>query len=184
MKRSHRLSPLVLALACPLVPAAFPGVPAAARAEDKVREADVPKPVLERVAKKYPGAVFTAFERDTVGDKVHYQVSITLKEKDKERARTLAILLLADGKILSEEELLTEELLPKDVRKALAASKHGKSRVVKVARVVLDEKDENPAYEVLVADGEKRVEITFDRAGKILEEEDKTPRPKNPDTDD
>jgi hypothetical protein len=144
-----------------------------ARADDEkpVKESEVPKPAIDAVKKKYPTATLKGFEREEEGGKVSYEVKIEVKEKEK--TRSIEVELSPEGKILAEEEKISEADVPANVKKALAESKYGKWKVKSVERVVKEEKESDPFYEFHLADGKKRAEVVFDKNGKITEEESK-----------
>jgi hypothetical protein len=149
-----------------------------ARADEKpVKEAEVPKPALDAVKKKYPGAAFKEFAREEEKGKVSYEITLTLKEKDK--TRKLDVLVSPEGKIEVEEEVVGEDALPEAVKKALGASKYGKWKIQKVERIVKNEDEKDPSFELLVKDGDKKAEVLFDKDGKLVEEEDKTGKEKD-----
>ena len=171
MTTSRLLLPLLsLALSLSLAPSM--------RAEDNetpVKDADVPKAVVDAVAKKYPGSVVKAWAREEEDKKVAYEAKVELASKDpagKETVRRLEAMLAEDGKILAEEEVVAADTLPAAVRKAIDASKYAKAAVKRVERKIIAEKADDAQFEVVFeADGKKH-EVTFDAAGKILEEED------------
>jgi hypothetical protein len=137
--------------------------------EKVVKQADIPPAVLAAVDKKYPAAKKLSFAREGKGEKDAYEVSIS------DRGRKIDIGLSPEGKILIEEHLIALEAVPPDVRKALADSrKYNKWRVERSERVVTEENETAPVYELVVAKGNKRVQLVFDKDGKLTKEEPKT----------
>ena len=162
-------------------------VPALARAEDDekpVKEADVPKAAVDAVQKKYPGSKVTAWTREEENKVTTYEAKVeaTSKGKDgKDTTRKVEVTLSVEGKILAEEEEIAQDALPDAVKKALAASKYAKAKVTHVARIVHEEKADDASYEVTVLLDGKKVDVTFDKAGKITEEEaDEDAKPEEP----
>ena len=142
-----------------------------ARAGD-VKEADVPKAVLEAVKKKYPGASLLGFEREEAAGKVSFEVKLEVKQEKK--SRRIDVDLAPDGKILCEEEKIAASELPEAVTKGLAASKYAMWTIKKTERVVKDEKDADPSFELVVTDAKQKFEVVFDKAGKLTAEKDMT----------
>lgn len=156
--------------------AAF-AAPALARAEDEgqeVKPADVPKAVVEAVAKRYPGGKVTHWESETEKGATFYaaQVEVASKDKDgKESVRKVEVALTAEGKFVAEEERIAADALPAEVKKAIAAGPYAKATIKGVERSAMGEKLDVLHFEVVfVLDG-KVHEVTYDAAGKVLEDE-------------
>ena len=144
-------------------------VSAVALADEKpVKESDVPKPALEAVKKKYPKATAKHFAREEEKGKVVYEVTID------DEGKKIDVTLSPEGKILEEEETIPADALPAEVKSGLDASKYKGWTIKKAERIVLEEKDTEPQYEVKVVQsgGEGRAEVKLDKSGKILESED------------
>ena len=152
-------------------------IPSVARAGDEEKPAkqdEVPKAVSDALVKKFPGAKPSGWEKEGEGKDAHWEakVEITTKGKDgKETTRSLEVAISVEGKILEEEEIVAAESMPDAVKKAIADSKYAKATVKRVTRVTKEEKADEATYEVAFVMGEKTVEATFDKAGKLLEEE-------------
>ena len=141
----------------------------AARADEKrVKESDVPAPVLAAVAKKYPTAKKTGFSKEVENKKTTFEINLT------DGAKKIEVELTPDGKIVAEEQEIALEAVPAGVRKALAESaKYGKWTVKKAERVVNNENEAAPNFELLVVSGAKKAEVVFDKDGKLVKEEAK-----------
>lgn len=170
----------VLAAVAALALALLVGSPL--RADEKpVKESDVPKPAIDAVKKKYPGATLKGFSREEEGGKVTYEVEVEVKGKDAKGAaktRAIDIDVSAEGKILAEEETISKDELPDAVKKALGASKYGSWEVKKVEKIVTEENEADPSFEVIVVTEGKKAEVVFDKSGKITKEEEKKAKPK------
>ena len=153
-------------------------LPALARAEDDakpVKEADVPKAVVDALQKKYPGAKVSSWATEEEDKKLTYEAKLQVAGKDKDgkdTTRKLEVSLSPDGKIVSEEERISADAVPDAVKKGLADSKYAKGTVKHWDRLVENEKADEPKYEVRVELDGKKVDVTLDKAGKILEEEE------------
>jgi hypothetical protein len=159
--------------------------PGAARADEKpVKESEVPKPCLDAVKKKYPAAELKGFSREEEKGKVTYEVEIEVKAGEKTKARKIDVELSPEGKIVCEEETIAKDDLPEKVKKALADSKYGKWDVKRVERIVHDEKDADASYELVVTSGDEKVEVVFDKDGKITKEEIKKKKGEKADKED
>jgi uncharacterized membrane protein YkoI len=148
-----------------LAVALFLAVFALARAqahEKNIKRADVPKPVIEAVKNKYPKAKMIEFEQDTKENVFEIRL-----ENAGER---LVVSVSPDGKIREEEQRMKAGALPAEVKKGLADSKYAKGTVKRVERVTIDEKDDAPIYEVVVALNGSTTEVVMDKTGAITKE--------------
>jgi Putative beta-lactamase-inhibitor-like, PepSY-like len=130
--------------------------------EKRIKEGDVPKPVIEAVQKKYPKAKMTEFEQD-VAENV-FEIRVETADE------TVTVSISPDGKIREEETRIKADALPADVKKGLAGSKYGKGTVKRVERVIRDEQADEPLYEVVVALNGSKTEVVMDKSGAITKE--------------
>jgi hypothetical protein len=137
--------------------------------EKKIEKGDVPKAVLDAVSKKYPKAVMKEFSKETEDEKTTYEVEI------EDGKRKIDVECDEKGKILCEEETIEKDALPDKVKKGLADSKYGSWEVKKAEKIVKEEKNDDPSYELIVVtkEGDKKFEIVFDKNGKLTKEEEK-----------
>jgi hypothetical protein len=136
-------------------------------AETKISESEVPQPVLDAVAKKYPAAKRVGFEREVEHGKTVYEVKVLVG------ARKIDLDVSADGKLTSEEEELAYDAVPTAVRTTLSASpKYGTWTVKKAEKVVHAERPDAPEYELAVTNGRSKAELVFAADGKLLRTED------------
>ncbi len=154
------------------------GAALARAGEVEIKEADVPKKVTEAIQKKYPGAAYKEFSKEEKDRKVEYEAAIELKTKVKEGdhetevTRYLDVTLSPEGTFLEEEETLDPKKLPDVVAKAIKGSKYEGMEVVKLERVVREEKEADASYEIHVKKGDERHEFEVDKAGKITEKDE------------
>ena len=135
--------------------------------DKKLKESEVPRPVIEKVTTKYPAAKMTGFEMETENGKSSYEVTIT------DGSRQIEIICSADGKIVAEEEKISLDLVPEKVRQALKASaKYGSWRLHHTERVVVAEKTDAPTYEIKVVHGSTLAELVFTPDGKMSSSEE------------
>lgn len=151
----------VLVLAAVLLASTF-----AMAKEEKLKEADVPKAVLEAVAKKYPKAKAVGYTKETDKEK-----KVLIEASIEDGKRKIDIDLSPEGKILAEEEQINAEAVPAEVKKGMADSKYSKWTVKRIEKVVTAENEKEPAYEFIIEDADNSGEVVFDKAGKIKEEE-------------
>ncbi len=137
--------------------------------EKKLEKGDVPKAVLDAVSKKYPKAVMKEFSKETEDEKTTYEVGI------EDGKRKIDVECDEKGKILCEEETIDKDALPDKVKKGFADSKYGSWEVKKTEKIVKEEKNDDPSYELVVVtkEGDKKFEIVFDKSGKLTKEEEK-----------
>ena len=142
--------------------------------EKKIREADVPKPVLDAIQKKYPTAKLTGFEVENENGKTAYEIKLSDGKKQ------LEVVCSPAGKIVAEEEQIAIEEVPAKVRDALKASaKYGTWTVHHVERVVNDGNAQAPEYEIKVVSGKQAAELVFTPDGKLTRTEEKKPHEKD-----
>lgn len=143
------------------------GLAGAARADEKrVKESEVPAPVLAAVAKKYPTAKKTGFSKEVENKQTVFEIDLT------DGGKKLEVEVSPEGKILVEEQEIALEAVPANVRKALSDStKYGKWTVKKAERVVSNENEAAPSFELHIASGAKKAEVVFDKDGKLVKEE-------------
>ncbi|MEO6954389.1 MAG: PepSY-like domain-containing protein [Polyangia bacterium] len=155
MKRTAISLFVVIALAAPV------------HASDKPIEASaVPKPVIAKVHTKYPAAKILGYELETEDGQTSYEVKIA------DGARQLEVLCSADGAIVAEEEKIAIADVPARVRDALKNSpKFGSWTVRGAERIVSHEQTSTPVYELKIASGSKRAELTFSPEGTLTKTE-------------
>jgi uncharacterized membrane protein YkoI len=144
--------------------------PAQEAPEKSVKQSEVPKPVLEAVTKKYPKAKLRKFGQEVEDGKEIYEVELTSGPDD------VSIDVSPQGKILAEETTIKPAALPAPVKAGLQASKYKAWKITKAERVIHDEKEDAPAYEVVVQSKKEKFEVVLDMSGKITKEEAKSPR--------
>ena len=143
-------------------------LPALLRAEErKIKAADVPRPVVDAVKKKYPRAKLVGFEQETEQGKLIYEVAV------KAGARKIDVDVAPDGKILAEETLIKADELPAAVKKGLASSKYAKWAIKRAEQVVTNEQADRPSYELIVADHGSVMEVVLDQTGAVTKQEKK-----------
>lgn len=127
-----------------------------------VAHADCPRPVVDAIAKAFPGGTLGR----CIAEKEHGrdQFEARLVRSDGVRVE---VDLAPDGAILQIEEPIAVDKLPPAVAKAFAA-KYPKAKATgaekQTARKVV-------TYEIQFAVGGARKEATFDGSGKLLEQE-------------
>jgi hypothetical protein len=136
--------------------------------EKTLTQADVPRPVIEAVTRKYPRAKLKKFGKELDEGKPIFEVELT---SEKER---ISIDLTPEGKILAEETELSPAALPAPVKAGLQASKYKGWKITRAEKVIHDEKADTLAYELQVQSKKEKFEVVLDREGKITKEEAKT----------
>jgi hypothetical protein len=136
--------------------------------EKKIDKAAVPKPVLDAVARKYPGAKMVAFEEANDSGKVLYEVGI------QDGKNKMDVEVAADGKIEVEETVVKDAEVPAEVKAGLASSRYKGWKVDKIEKVIKQERTDDPAYEFVVHNKKQKFEVVLDRTGKVTQEEDKS----------
>jgi hypothetical protein len=135
--------------------------------EKKIQKADVPKPVLDAVTKKYPSAKMVAFEFAEEEGKKLYEIGL------EQSGTKMDVELSPEGKIEVEETVIKQSDVPGPVKAGLTSSKYKGWKTEKIERVIKEEKTDNPEYEFVVSTKGKKFELVFDKAGKLTKEENK-----------
>jgi len=137
----------------------------AARAEDEKISVDkLPKPVVDAVKDRFPGAELKGAEKEKDGDKIVYDVELRHKDQNFEVAVT------PEGEITTIERQIGVKDLPQAVARALK-KKFPKATYSMIEEVykVKNKKDTLECYEVAVVTADKKkVEVLVAPDGKIL----------------
>jgi len=133
--------------------------------EYAINRSEVPEAVLKVATEKYPHAQMNRFVREIDHKRTLYEVQLDLG-----RARAELIVTPA-GAIQSEELAIALADAPASVQRGLAASRFGKSKVLRVEKVTRAERARKPTYEIVVDLGGKKHELTFDANGRLVTSE-------------
>jgi len=136
--------------------------------EKELKQADVPRPVIDAVSRKYPKAKLKKFGEEMEEGKKIFEVELT-SGKDE-----VSVDVSPEGKILAEETVIKPAALPAPVKAALQSSKYKGWKVTKAEKVIHDEKEETVEYEVVVQSKKEKFEVVLDKDGKITKEEAKS----------
>jgi hypothetical protein len=132
--------------------------------EEKVPLDKVPAAVTNAVKKKFPSAKIEEATKEVEDGKTTYEIGIEQDEHD------ITVSLKEDGTILEIEKEIAVKDLPSAVTGAIAA-KYPRGTLKKAEEVT---KGEKVTYEVIVVPESKKArEVVLDRAGKILEDDEK-----------
>lgn len=132
--------------------------------EEKVPLDKLPKPVVDAVKTKFPGAEMKEAAKEEEKGATIYEVSIKFKDSN------IDVSLTPEGKIVSIEKEIVAKDLPKPVVQTLE-SKYAKATYKKVEEIT---KDDKITYEVLLVTADKKtLEVVLDPMGKIVETEEK-----------
>jgi uncharacterized membrane protein YkoI len=152
-------------------------IPAFARADDEPIPLDkLPKEVTAAIKKKFPDAELVEADKSKEDGKVVYEVTIKFKKTE------LDVTVTPEGKILSVEKEIEVADVPKAVMKALE-KKYPKATVKGASEISKDDKVAEYEFDIVTKD-EKRLYVTFDTAGKFLDEEKVPEEPKKDDKKD
>ncbi len=142
----------------------------AVRADEETIALDkLPKAVLETAKKRFPKAEMIEAAKETVDDKVEYE--ITLKDGETK----YDVMFSPDGKITLIEKTIAAKDLPKAVADAVE-EKYPKStgKIYEEMTKVTDGKEALAYYEVLLETADKKMfEVEVSPEGKILKTEEK-----------
>lgn len=133
--------------------------------EEKIDLDKVPKPVMDAVKAKFPGAKLTGASKEKEGDKTIYEVAFTYKGSKYE------VECEPNGKFVAIDREIEAKDLPKPVATALEG-KYPKATYKIIEEVTKDDKIAYYEVELVTAD-KKGVEVQVDPSGKIVKEEKK-----------
>lgn len=137
----------------------------AAASEKRIKEAEVPRAVLDAVHQKFPDMKAVRFEQEVEEGKTRYEVKL---EGGK---GSLELALSPDGKLLTKEKSITAEEIPESVKKGLQASKYAKWKIEKAEQVTDMANEKEPGVELTVSQGKQRHEVLFGFDGSIKNDE-------------
>lgn len=123
--------------------------------------ADLPAPARAAVEKWLAGGTIQKIEKEDEDGKIIYDVEATVKGKHAEAD------IAADGTVLTTEESVAFDSLPKAVRDA-AGKYFGSAKGLHASKEIEKGKAQ---YEVEGQKDNKKVTLKFDDTGKITEEE-------------
>jgi hypothetical protein len=135
--------------------------------EKRLAQADVPRPVIEAVTRKYPRARLKKFGEELEEGKKIFEVELTSGRDE------VSVDVSPEGKILAEETVVEATALPAPVKASLQSSKYKGWKITKAEKVIHDEKEDSLAYEVVVQSRKGKFEVVLDKDGKITKEEAK-----------
>ena len=130
-------------------------------AEQTIKQQDLPKDVLINFVKAYPTAKIKNCSKETEGGKTTYEI----ESKEGNIARDVSY--TADGSLVSVEESMQYKELPEAVQASIT-KEYPKQKIRRCEKVT---KGSITQFEVLLKSGKKRLEIVFDKDGKIVEQE-------------
>ena len=138
----------------------------AVQAKDQaLKRSQVPKAVVDALHQKYPEAKTLGFQKEVENGKTQYEANLKLS------TGKVDVSFSPEGQVVSEESQIPLSAVPEAVKKGLAASHYSKWTVNKAEKVVANEDQQTPSYELDVQNGPKRAEVAFDTTGKLVNEE-------------
>lgn len=136
-----------------------------AAGDEDIKPESLPKPIKNAIRKRFPRSKIVSAEKGTEYGKPIYEASI---ESEKHK---IDVTLDPDGKILSFEKALLASERPKLMMQSLNA-KYPHATIKLVEEVW--ENDKFTGYEVTVVDANKKsLDVSFDKKGKLVEDEKK-----------
>jgi len=157
----RKLGWIVLSTGLALAIVAIAAEKEAEQKPQKVTLGDLPVPAREAVEKWLAGGTIKSIEKETEDGKVIYDVEATMKGKHAEAD------VAADGTVLTTEEEVAYDSLPKAVRDVVEKY-FGSTKDLKAAKEIEKGKAQ---YEVEGRKDGKKVTLKLDDTGKITEEE-------------
>jgi uncharacterized membrane protein YkoI len=130
----------------------------------KIKQADVPKPVMATLTAKYREAKWKAFALESDGRTAVYEAEFT-QGKDE-----ISVDVSGDGKVMAEETVMPAAELPATVKQGIEGSKYNRWKTLKAERVITEERSDAPSYEVMLESKNQRIELLLDKDGRITKE--------------
>jgi uncharacterized membrane protein YkoI len=135
--------------------------PAKPAADEDIKPSELPSVITQALKEKFPKAEIKSAEKGEEEGKPIYEVSISSDKHD------IDVTLSTKGEILSYEKTIKPNERPKVMNKSLNA-KYPHATVQVIEQVW--EHDKLTGYEgVIVMPDKKKVEVTFDPKGKLIE---------------
>ncbi len=129
-------------------------------AETELKVTDLPQPVQAAIASTYAGWTVGEASTEKEDGQQRYEAGIKLAD------RSLDVAFSADGKLLEEEEMMAITALPAPVQATIVTYKGWTAK-----RAERSTANGATAYEVLLEQGKKRMEIAMDAAGAVKSKE-------------
>lgn len=130
--------------------------------ERPVRPDEVPAVVRAALKTKYPAGRVRSYTEEHLHDVTTYEAHIEVD------GRSLDVDVSQGGRITAEEEVVSAPDLPDAVANSFRTSRFGRGQILRSERLIQNEATDNPRYELLVRDGSKRWELTYDNTGRLL----------------
>ena len=134
--------------------------PVAVAADKKLEKKDMPAPVLAAFEKAYPSATVKGYGKEVEKGKTYYEI------ESVDGGRTLDVSYLPDGTVAEIEKGVTEGNLPAPVKDAVA-KKHPDGKIEKAEKTT---RGAVVQYDVKIATGKTKVEMSIDPTGKVISE--------------
>jgi len=154
----NRFCKSVLAVAVLIFVLALAGACFAQEKEAKIAARDVPAAVMTAFHTAYPKAEIKGTAKETENGKTYFEI----ESVDGGMSRDL--LYLADGTVAEIEEGIDPASLPGPV-KAAADVKYPQGKIVKAEKTT---RDAAVTYELQIATGKTKANLTLDPSGKII----------------
>lgn len=126
--------------------------------EEKVALDKLPKAVLKAVKAKFKSAELVSAATEKDNGKLVYEIVI------KDKGQNVDVSVTPEGKIVSYERTIDVRDLPRQVKDAIK-SKYPRAKMERAEEL---HKKDKVSFEVVIATGDKKMEVVLDREGKIL----------------
>ena len=133
----------------------------ASATEKKLTEAEVPRPVVETVKKKYPKAKIVEYELESEDGQSLYEVKLVDGEQKIEVHCT------KDGRVSLIETEIALETIPAAVRDALKKSKYADRKLERAEKLTTEDPAAPARYEIYLAAPAGRMKLIYDAQGKL-----------------
>jgi uncharacterized membrane protein YkoI len=135
---------------------------AALGSEKVIPFTSLPAPAQSAIKSRYPGAQVKKTEQEDEDGKTSYEIKLA------DKGAQLEVVLDPAGTVLAVEKVIPKASIPKAVKDGLEA-KYPKATISRAEEVT---KSGKVTYELKITTAEKKkTEVTFDDAGKFVEEE-------------
>ena len=125
--------------------------------ETKIKEKDIPQPVITAFKTAYPKATVRGYAKEKENGKLFYEI------ESKDGATMRDVLYKPDGTVAEVEETVAATDLPAEAQQFLH-SKYPRAVVTKAEKTTQGDKVE---YEVSARQGKRRISLVFDGDGKL-----------------
>jgi hypothetical protein len=125
----------------------------------KIKDADVPKPVMDAFKKQYPGTNAKEWEKEKDGE---YEAEFKMNNKE------MSASYKADGTFIESEQEIKLDDLPQAIKNSISKS-YPDFKIEEACRIT--SADGKTMYEAEIEKGKEEFDVIYDSAGNFIKKE-------------